>query len=112
MSNNLASEINKKVDVLAINITPVLAYGLSTSYAEAMVTKDAAAFERFYEALVSGGLSKEDVAYISQDPTKKSLNEAHIMNALSYKAKNPEARGAIKAVCQSVIGILKINKEI
>lgn len=109
MPDNWARVVNKKVDELALTITPPAAYELSTSYAEAIVAESKPAFERFYKAFQENThLPNDIISQMKSDPDS-SLSAVSIIATLSEKTKDPEAKGAIKSIDRAVYNIMKVT---
>jgi hypothetical protein len=104
-----ARKFNQDLEQFAKIIKPETAYSLSNSYAEAAINENNEQLSRFYQTLKESMHLSDDVItkLIEDSENGRKGTETHIMSTLEYKTKNPEAKGAIKAINTVVYNILR-----
>jgi len=104
-----ASRFNKDLEKFAQIITPEVAYHLSNSYAEAAINENKEQRVKFFGTLKEGmHLSDDVVAKLLEDSEDgKKGTETSIICTLEHLTKNPEAKGAVKAINTAVYNVLR-----
>jgi hypothetical protein len=104
-----ATKFNKDLVRLAKRITPKIAYHLSNSYAEAAINESKEQRLKFYQTLKESMHLSDDIVdkLLEDSENGKKGTETHIMSTLEYETRNPEAKGAIKAINTAVYNVLR-----
>lgn len=97
MSENLREIANKKIEEMALTITPEAAYNLSISYAFAVLKEDKNARENFYKIFQeNSGMPENVISKIKEDCLRGNFPENAIFEILSEKTKDYYARMIVR----------------